>query len=77
MDDRVFQERFRGSPVLRARRRGLLCQAAYALGNRPDRSALSALVEGLRDMDPAVQEACAWALARYDCEEARAALAGN
>ena len=37
-------------------------------------SALPALVEGLHDADPAVREACAWALERYDCEEARAAL---
>ncbi len=75
MDDAAFAERFRGSPVLRARRRGLLCQAAYALGTRPDRSALPALIDGLRDEDPAVRVACAWALARYDCDEARAALA--
>jgi epoxyqueuosine reductase len=65
MDDAAFGERFRGSPVLRAERRGLLCQAAYALGNRPDRRAAPALVEGLRDADAAVCEACAWALARY------------
>lgn len=77
MDDAAFGERFRGSPVLRAKRRGLLCQAAYALGNRPEMRALPALVEGLRDEDPAVREACAWALERYDYEEARAALAGQ
>lgn len=75
MDDAAFRRRFRGSPILRARRRGLLCQAAYALGNRPEMNALPALVEGLRDVDPAVRDACAWALERYDCEEARAALA--
>jgi epoxyqueuosine reductase len=66
MDETGFRQRFRGSPVLRARRRGLLCQAAYALGNRPDIKALPALVEGLCDSDQAVREACAWALARYD-----------
>ncbi len=67
MDDDAFRQRFRGSPVLRARRRGLLCQAAYALGNRPDSNALPALLQGLRDTDGAVREACAWALERYDC----------
>jgi epoxyqueuosine reductase len=66
LDEAAFRERFGGSPVLRARRRGLLCQAAYALGNRPDSRAAPALVEGLRDADPAVREACAWALERYD-----------
>ena len=65
MDEAAFRERFRGSPVLRATRRGLVCQAAYALGNRPDKNALPALMEGLRDTDPAVREACAWALAKY------------
>jgi len=69
--------RFRGSPVLRARRQGLLCQAAYALGNRPDPAALPALIDGLRDVDAAVQEACAWALSRYDSKEARTALANH
>jgi epoxyqueuosine reductase len=66
MDDAAFRQRFRGSPILRARRRGLLCQAAYALGNRPDKNALPALMEGLHDADPAVRKACAWALERYD-----------
>ena len=41
MDEAAFRQRFRGSPVLRARRRGLLCQAAYALGNRPDTEGLA------------------------------------
>jgi hypothetical protein len=36
--------------------------------------ALPALFQGLRDADPAVREACVWALERYDCDEARAAL---
>jgi epoxyqueuosine reductase len=63
MDEAAFRQRFRGSPVLRAKRRGLLCQAAYALGNRRDPKALAALNDGLGDPDPAVREACAWALA--------------
>ncbi len=66
MDEAAFRERFHGSPILRAKRAGLLCQAAYALGNRPDEKALPALVEGLRDVNPAVREACEWALARFD-----------
>ena len=66
MDEAAFREQFRGSPVLRATRRGLLCQAAYALGNRPDPKALPALMEGARDADPAVREACVWAMERYD-----------
>jgi epoxyqueuosine reductase len=76
MDEAAFRQRFQGSPVLRATRRGLVCQAAYSLGNRPEIRALPALKNGLQDIDPAVREACAWALQRYDCEEARAAWRG-
>jgi epoxyqueuosine reductase len=72
MDEAAFRARFGDSPILRAKRRGLLCQAAYALGNQPDASALPALVEGLHDTDPAVREACAWALSRLGIEEAPA-----
>jgi HEAT repeat protein len=36
------------------------------LGNRPDARALPALTAGLEDADPAVREACRWALERYD-----------
>jgi epoxyqueuosine reductase len=69
MDDAAFRQRFRGSPLLRAKRRGLICQAAYALGNRPDAKAIPALTEGLGDADPAVREACAWALASQQRQE--------
>ena len=69
MDDADFRQRFRGSPLLRAKRRGLICQAAYALGNRPDAKAIPALTEGLNDADPAVREACAWALASKQRQE--------
>ena len=64
IDEATFRERFAGSPVLRAGRRGMVCQAAYALGNCPDARALPALRRGLEDIDPAVREACAWALER-------------
>jgi epoxyqueuosine reductase len=66
MDEAGFRQRFRGTPILRAGRRGVICQAAYALGNQPDASARPALLDGLQDDDPAVREACAWALAQYD-----------
>ncbi len=77
LDEAAFRRRFRDSPIFRAQRRGLLCQAAYALGNRPDSGAVPALVEGLRDADPAVRDACAWALEKYDREKARVARAGE
>jgi epoxyqueuosine reductase len=71
LDEAAFRVRFAGSPVLRAGRRGLVCQAAYALGNFPDPAAIPALKLGTEDADPAVREACVWALTRYSCEDTR------
>jgi len=65
LDERAFRERFRGSPILRAKRRGLLRSAAIALGNRPDPAARQALVTALDDEDPVICDAAAWALERY------------
>jgi epoxyqueuosine reductase len=74
MDDRAFRERFRKTPLWRARRRGLLRNAAIALGNRPTSRGMGALCRGLRDNEPLVRAACAWALGRYDDPAAATAL---
>ena len=68
MDDADFRKRFRGSPILRAKRRGLVCQAAYTLGNGPDMKAACAR-RGTPRRGSGRAEACAWSLERYDCEE--------
>ena len=59
-----FRARFRGSPVTRAKRAGLLRNAALVLGNRREASAVPALTRALDDDDPTVRTAAAWALAR-------------
>jgi epoxyqueuosine reductase len=74
LDDAAFRERFRHTPLWRAKRRGLLRNAAIVLGNRPHAAALPALVRGLNDSEPLVRGACAWALGRYGCDEAAKAL---
>ncbi|MBN1590234.1 MAG: tRNA epoxyqueuosine(34) reductase QueG [Pirellulales bacterium] len=68
LDDEAFRDRFRHTPLWRARRRGLLRNAAIVLGNtRPaPPGAEAALRQGLRDEDPMVREACSWALARHE-----------
>ncbi|NUQ65570.1 MAG: tRNA epoxyqueuosine(34) reductase QueG [Pirellulales bacterium] len=75
LDDESFRRRFRATPLWRPRRRGLLRNAAIVLGNRPAPSATAALIHGLNDVEPLVRGACAWALKRYDSQEAQAALA--
>lgn len=74
LDEAGFRARFGGTPLARARRAGLLRSAAVALGNRPHAAAREALLEGTRDQDPAVREACTWALSgRTDAAESGSA----
>ena len=65
LDEPGFRVRFRGSPLLRAKRRGLLRSAAIALGNRPHPPALPALATAAGDGEPVVRAAAAWALGRW------------
>lgn len=74
LDDETFRRRFRHTPLWRPRRRGLLRNAAIALGNRPSPAGLPGLLRGLEDAEPLVRAACAWALGRYGNPTADAAL---
>jgi len=64
--DDEFRKVFRSTALWRAKRRGLLRNAAIVLGNQRCQSAWDVLVKGLRDTEPVVREACAWALVRID-----------
>jgi len=70
-----FQERFRGSPIRRAKRRGLLRNVCVALGNSGDPAAVPALTDALRDPEPLVRGHAAWALGQLGGEGTRQALA--
>jgi epoxyqueuosine reductase len=59
-----FRERFRRSPVKRAKRRGLLRNVAVALGNAGDASKRPVLERLAEDADPVVREHALWALRR-------------
>lgn len=65
LDEAGFRERFRGSAIRRAKRRGLLRSAALALGNRPEAGRLDVLAVALADAEPVVRGAAAWALGRW------------
>jgi epoxyqueuosine reductase len=70
-----FKARFRGSPVLRAKRRGFLRNVCVALGNLRRGEAVPALAKTLRDdPDALVRGHAAWALGRIGTDEAEAAL---
>jgi epoxyqueuosine reductase len=74
LDDEGFRQRFRGSPVRRARRRGLLRNVAVALGNWGHPAAVPGLVRALHDAEPLIRGHAAWALGRIAGSEARRAL---
>jgi len=57
-----FRRRFRGTALLRTKRRGLLRNAAIVLGNRGDPEAIPALRKALDDCEPLIQEAAQWAI---------------
>jgi epoxyqueuosine reductase len=74
LDDQGFRERYRRTPVWRTKRRGLLRNAAVALGNVGDEHDLPALVSALRDAEPLVRAHAAWAIGRIGGEVGRAGL---
>ena len=76
LDDDGFRERFRSSPIKRAKRRGLLRNVCVALGNLGDPAAVPALGQALRDPEPLVRGHAAWALGTIGGNEARALLEG-
>jgi epoxyqueuosine reductase len=69
-----FRARFRGTPITRAKRRGLARNAAVALGNLGDDRAVPALVVALAGPDPLVRGHGAWALGRLGDRAGRLAL---
>jgi epoxyqueuosine reductase len=77
LSERAFRERFRHTPLWRARRPGVLRNAALVLGNQAGRQrteALDALARGLDDAEPLVRGACGWALGKIPGPAARTLL---
>ena len=74
IDDEGFRERFRKSPIKRAKRVGLQRNVCVALGNIGDVRALPALAGALKSQDAVVREHAAWALGRIGGPDAVAAL---
>ncbi|MBI5396932.1 MAG: tRNA epoxyqueuosine(34) reductase QueG [Verrucomicrobia bacterium] len=71
MDEVAFRRRFAGSPLLRAKRRGLLRNVCVALGNARDSRAVPVLTRALADSEPLVREHAAWALERIATQDGK------
>lgn len=74
LDDEGFRKRFRGTPLWRPKRRGILRNAAIVLGNQRPEGADAILAKALQDEEPLVRCASAWALGRYGTELAKKSL---
>jgi epoxyqueuosine reductase len=66
LDPDAFRERFRKSPLKRAKRRGLLRNVAIALGNSGDPARRPLLETLAADEDPLVREHARWALGKLE-----------
>jgi len=73
LDEAAFPERFRRSPVKRAKRRGLLRNVAVALANVGDGSHRPLLERMAEDADPLVRAHADWARRRLDARLSSAA----
>jgi epoxyqueuosine reductase len=75
MSDEEFRATYRGTAVLRTKRRGLARNAAVALGNVVDDRAIPLLISALTQHDESlVRGHAAWALGRHADRTARQAL---
>jgi len=74
IDRQQYVERFRGSPMKRAKQEGLQRNAAVAMGNSGNRRYVPALLEALQEGGELVRLHVAWALGQIGGDEARAGL---
>ena len=75
LNDETFHERFRHTPIIRAKRRGYLRNVAVALGNLAQPESIPALTASLlHDPEPLIRAHVAWALGRIPHPEAQTTL---
>jgi len=66
LDETDFRERFSGTPMLRAKRRGFLRNVCVALGNVGDATALDSLRRASTDSEPLIAEHAIWAIEQIE-----------
>jgi epoxyqueuosine reductase len=74
MSQSDFSAAFKGSPMKRAKLRGLKRNASVVLDNVGAKEDVPSLIVALEDADPLVRQHAAWALAKIGSPEALAAL---
>ena len=69
INQEMFSKRFKGSPIKRIKRRGLLRNVAVALGNSGNKQAIPILVKVLDDEEPLIRAHVVWALGELSGSE--------
>lgn len=69
LDEPGFRSRFAGTPMLRAKRQGLLRNVCVALGNVGEPEALPALSRAAADPEPLVAEHARWAIGQIKARQ--------
>lgn len=65
----AFNQRFKRTPLQRAKRRGYLRNIAVVLGNTADRRALPVLQTALSDEEPLIREHARWAIEQISARD--------
>ena len=66
LDNAAFKANFRGTPILRTKRRGLLRNVCVALGNVGNAAALPTLRRAAADPEPLIAEHAQWAIRQIE-----------
>ena len=74
INQEMFSRRFKGSPIKRIKRRGLLRNVAVALGNSGNTQAIPILLKVLDDDEPLIRAHVVWALGELASPEVLPAI---
>ena len=74
MTQAEFSDKYRGSPIKRAKRRGFLRNIIVAIGNWGSRAAVPALKKALVDDEPLIRGHAAWSLGQIGGKQTEQAL---
>ena len=77
INQEMFSRRFKGSPIKRIKRRGLLRNVAVALGNSGNKQAIPILLKVLDDEEPLIRAHVVWALGELAGPEVLPAIRGK
>jgi len=69
LDDASFRKKFRDTPMMRSKRRGLLRNVCVALGNLGDIRSLPALEKAAMDPEPLIAEHAQWAIKQIESRQ--------